>query len=127
MVCLLCFVSWFVCLFLFVCWLIGWLFGLLLTRMTCLKTELVITFNLELPPTISLIFLYFSVPQCDPPKIPDSAIVYYPRRMKKKFKYSDRVLLKCKDGYFKSRGGILSCQGSKQWTGVISCSRKFSF
>ena len=48
----------FVCLF--VCWLVGWLFGLLLPGMTCLKTEVVIIFNLELPPAISLIFFPFS-------------------------------------------------------------------
>ena len=66
------------------------------------------------------------VQHCNPPKIPDSATVFYPRRMKETFKYSDHVLLKCKDGYFKSRGGVLSCQGSKQWTGDIICSRKFS-
>ena len=74
----------------------------------------------------NLFDIILSVPQCYPPKIPDSAIVFYPRRMKKIFKYSDRVLLKCKDGYFKSRGGVMSCQGSKQWTGDIICSRKFS-
>ena len=100
------------------------MFGLLLPRMTCLKTELIINYLQFGASSSNLFDIILSVPQCDPPKIPDSANVYYPRRMKKTFKYSDRVLLKCKDGYFKSRGGVLSCQGSK-WTGDISCSRKF--
>ncbi|XP_078348103.1 sushi, von Willebrand factor type A, EGF and pentraxin domain-containing protein 1-like isoform X1 [Oculina patagonica] len=64
------------------------------------------------------------LPKCDPPKIPDSATVYWPRRMPKKFKFSDRVLLKCKEGYFKSKGGFLKCNGPDNWSGDITCSPK---
>ena len=74
----------------------------------------------------NLLDVILVVPQCDPPKIPDSAVNYFPRKMKKKFKYNARVLLKCKAGYFKSSGGVLTCKGTNRWTGDVICSRKFS-
>lgn len=45
--------------------------------------------------------------------------------MPKKFKHSDTILLKCKDGYFKSGIGALKCKKGDNWTGGITCSREF--
>ena len=45
--------------------------------------------------------------------------------MPKKFKHSDTILLKCKDGYFKSGIGALKCKKGDVWTGGITCSREF--
>ena len=45
--------------------------------------------------------------------------------MPKKFKHSDTILLKCKDGYFKSGIGALKCKKGDIWTGGITCSREF--
>ncbi|KAL9989282.1 hypothetical protein ACROYT_G003815 [Oculina patagonica] len=75
------------------------------------------------PPHVSSV-TFNAAPKCGPPKIPDLATVYWPRRMPKKFKLSDRVLLKCKEGYFKSNGGILTCNGPDNWSGDITCSHK---
>ena len=44
--------------------------------------------------------------------------------MPKKFQYSDIVVLKCKDGYFKVGIGTLKCKGDDNWEGGITCSRK---
>lgn len=70
------------------------------------------------------VFLAVLSSRCDPPKIPDSAT--NPRNKKKKYKYNDRVYLKCKDGFSKVNSGILSCRANGRWSGSISCSRKFS-
>ena len=70
------------------------------------------------------VFLAVLSSRCDPPKIPDSAT--NPRNTKKKYKYNDRVYLKCKDGFSKVNSGILSCRANGRWSGSISCSRKFS-
>lgn len=106
---------------LFVCWLVV---SFVISWNDVFKNQ---TGNyLQFEASLSNLFVVLlAVPQCDPPVIPDSAVVYYPRKMRKRFKYSDRVLLKCKAGYFKSRGGVLSCKGTNQWTGDITCSREF--
>ncbi|XP_073244349.1 sushi, von Willebrand factor type A, EGF and pentraxin domain-containing protein 1-like isoform X2 [Porites lutea] len=64
------------------------------------------------------------LPRCNPPRFPDEAIVIHPRKMPKKFKHSDTILLKCKDGYFKSGIGALKCKKGDIWTGGITCSPK---
>ena len=46
--------------------------------------------------------------------------------MDREFKYGDRVLLKCKEGYFKSGLGVYQCKKGNRWSGGITCSREFS-
>ena len=72
-----------------------------------------------------ILFYSYTVPRCNPPRFPDEAIVIHPRKMPKKFKHSDTILLKCKDGYFKSGIGALKCKKGDIWTGGITCSREF--
>ncbi|CAH3037407.1 unnamed protein product [Pocillopora meandrina] len=66
----------------------------------------------------------YSPPLCDKPNIPDEAAVIYPRSMDREFKYGDRVLLKCKEGYFKSGLGVYQCKKGNRWSGGITCSPK---
>nr|XP_058966491.1 CUB and sushi domain-containing protein 1-like [Pocillopora verrucosa] len=65
-----------------------------------------------------------SPPLCDKPNIPEEAAVIYPRSMDREFKYGDRVLLKCKEGYFKSGLGVYQCKKGNIWSGGITCSPK---
>ncbi|XP_058944842.2 protein lev-9 [Pocillopora verrucosa] len=65
-----------------------------------------------------------SPPLCDKPNIPDEAAVIYPWSMDREFKYGDRVLLKCKEGYFKSGLGVYQCKKGNRWSGGITCSPK---
>ncbi|CAH3037421.1 unnamed protein product [Pocillopora meandrina] len=64
------------------------------------------------------------LPSCDKPNIPDEAAVIYPRSMDREFKYGDKVLLKCKEGYFKSGLGVYQCKKGNIWSGGITCSPK---
>lgn len=70
-------------------------------------------------------FYSYTVPRCNPPRFPDEAKVIHPRKMPKTFKHSDTILLRCKDGYFKSGIGALKCKKGDIWTGGITCSREF--
>ena len=67
--------------------------------------------------------IYFlSVPSCGPPTLPRNSEL---RRevMKSSYKYSEKVFLKCKSGYFSAGMGILNC-GLEGWTETsFTCSR----
>ncbi len=71
-----------------------------------------------------LLFFFQTVPSCDPPKLPENSEIR--GSTKSSFKYSDKVFLKCKTGYFTIGIGLLTC-GSDGWTSrSFSCSRMFN-
>ncbi|XP_022793977.1 CUB and sushi domain-containing protein 3-like isoform X2 [Stylophora pistillata] len=65
-----------------------------------------------------------SLPPCDKPNIAEGVTVIYPRTMNREFKYGDKVVLRCKDGYFKSGLGVYQCKKGNRWSGGITCSPK---
>ncbi|XP_078348139.1 protein lev-9-like isoform X2 [Oculina patagonica] len=62
------------------------------------------------------------LPSCNPPKLPDNSEIR--GSTKSSYKYSDKVFLKCKTGYFTIGIGLLTC-GSDGWTSrSFTCSPK---
>ena len=97
----------------------------LLLRLTCLRIELVIAFNSELYWATSLIL---SLQFRDATHLRFQIQLSSTTRggWKNKFNFKDRVFLKCKRGYSKLSGGVLSCEDTNQWTGNVTCSRNLS-
>ena len=73
------------------------------------------------------VFMIFAVPTCDPPRLSDNADFRVPsQKRKRSFNYQEKVLLKCRTGYYQNGMlGLLTCGPKGQWTSSsFTCSRK---
>ena len=72
------------------------------------------------------VIIFFTVPTCDPPQLPENVDFRLPHQKKtRSFKFQEKVLLKCQTGYFQNGIGLLTCKTKGKWTGSsFTCSRK---